>query len=218
MKTKGITLKIPKDILNTVTQKLSNHTGIRQGIDYKYNPEITNAIEHQKRIGLHMMARGFLTKQWNYTIHPSRHPPRVMVKFQPLIWMEFFEPLWANRNALLHHTVNLYNQEDGDKLTASNTWYCNNRHTVFAHRDIHLADNIDPTSLPTMPKEQKREWVHHFEIAQAAYDKERLTTTQRTILKYMMPNPKLPQTTRQKHSIKTPQHTSPQLLKLTPTR
>jgi hypothetical protein len=49
MKTKGITLKIPKDILNTVTQKLSNHTGIRQGIDYKYNPEITNPIEHQKK-------------------------------------------------------------------------------------------------------------------------------------------------------------------------
>jgi hypothetical protein len=51
MKTKGITLKIPKDVLNTVTQTLSNHTGIRQGIDYKYNPEITNTIEHQKKLG-----------------------------------------------------------------------------------------------------------------------------------------------------------------------
>jgi hypothetical protein len=59
MKTKGIKLKIPMDVLNAVTQTLSNHTGIGQGIDYKYNPEITNAINHQQLIGIHMMADWF---------------------------------------------------------------------------------------------------------------------------------------------------------------
>lgn len=117
LKTKGIALKIPKDVLNAVTQTLSTHMGIGQGIDYKYYPGITTALEHQQQFGIHMMARGFLTKQWQYTIHPKRHPTRVMVKLQCLIWMEFIEPLWANINALLHHTVSLYNQEDDDKLT-----------------------------------------------------------------------------------------------------
>ena len=36
-----------------------------------------------------MMARGFLSKQWVHVIHPSRNPPRVTVKLQWPIWLDF---------------------------------------------------------------------------------------------------------------------------------
>ncbi len=102
-----------------------------------------------------MMARGFLSSHWLHAMHPSRHPPCVMVRLQRLIWMDFFEPLWKNRNNLLHHTVNLYTQTDDSKLTDIITHYCENRHTLLSHRDVHLADNIDLTTHHTMPIDHK---------------------------------------------------------------
>ena len=126
MTTTGIKQKIPKDILNTITQTLATHTGVGSGLVHKYNPEITNAITHQQEIGVNMMARGFLSKQWVHTIHPSRNPPQVMVKLQRLIWLENFDSLWTNRNNLLHNTFNLYTQEDDSKLAERITWYCKN--------------------------------------------------------------------------------------------
>jgi hypothetical protein len=136
MRLEGIKLRIPKDVLNATTQTLANHTGIGKHIDHKYNPEITTALKYQGHIGIDMMARGFLTRQWKHAIHPSRNPPRVMVRLQRLIWMDFFEPLWKNRNDLLHHTVNLYTQEDDSKLTDSITHYCENCHKTATHYSL----------------------------------------------------------------------------------
>ena len=89
MTTTGIKQKIPKEVLNSVTQTRATHTGVGRGFDHKYNPEIANAIKHQQEIGVSMMARGFISKQWVHMIHSSRNPPRVMVKLQWLIWLEF---------------------------------------------------------------------------------------------------------------------------------
>ncbi len=105
--------------------------------------------------------------------------------------MDFFEPLWKNRNNLLRHTVNLYTQRDDGKLMDIITHYCKNRHTLLSHHDVHLADNIDFTTLHTLPIAHKREWVRHFEIAKEAYDTERRCTRQNTITKYLTPLPTL---------------------------
>jgi len=121
--------------------------------------------------------------------------------------MEFYEPLWKNRNNLLHQTVNLYTQEDDDKLTKIISEYCANRHTLLSHTDVHLADNIDITNLDTMPIEQKREWVRHFDTAKDFYDKERQSTKQKTILEFMTPKPKPLRPDTKKY--KAPQRTSP---------
>ena len=68
MKMKGIKLRIPKDVLNAVMQTPSKHTGVGQCTVYNY-----------QRIKTNLMARGFLTKQWLYTIHSrSKNPPHVL--------------------------------------------------------------------------------------------------------------------------------------------
>ena len=95
-----------------------------------------------------------------------------MVKLQRLIWLEFFNPLWKNRNDLLHNTANLYAQADNIKLAKRIAWYCKNWHQLLEHNDTHLTDNINLLTLQTMPIDQKQELVHHFEIAQDAYNKE----------------------------------------------
>ena len=207
MKTKGIKLKIPKDILNAIVQTLAIHTETSLPFYHKYKPEITTALKQQYRIGPGMMARGYLSKHWLCTIHPSRNPPRVMTRLQRLIWMDFFEPLWKNRNDLLHQTANPYTQEDDTKLSSIITEYCKNRHTLLSHEDTHLADNIDITNLDSMPTEQKREWVRHFDTAKELYNKEKQRTKQKTIFEFMSLKPK--QTRARPRKYTTPQRTSP---------
>ncbi len=154
------------------------------------------------------MARGFLSKQWLHTIHPSRNPTRTMNKLQWLIWMEFFEPLWKNRNKLLHRTVNFFTQANDDKLAESIILYCKNRH--LAHHATHLANNIDLSSLQSMPLKQKQEWVQHFKGAKEAHKRERrlAETKQKSIQEYMISTKKMPTQPRQIHTI-SPLQVSP---------
>ena len=121
--------------------------------------------------------------------------------------MDFFEPLWKNRNDLLHQTVNLYTQKDDIKLSSIISEYCKNRHTLLSHEDTHLADNIDITNLDSMPTEQKREWVRHFDTAKELYNKEKQRTKQKTIFEFMSLKPK--QTRARPRKYTTPQRTSP---------
>ena len=101
-----------------------------------------------------------------------------------------FDPLWKNRNDLHHNTANLYTQEGDNKLAKRIMWYCKNWHQLLKHQDTHLANNINLLTLQTMPTNQKREWVLHFEIAKDAYDKEWLLVKQKSIIEYMTPRPK----------------------------
>ncbi len=83
MRATGIKMRIPKDILNSIVLILTNHTSrtINKTIA-QYKQEITTAIQHQEKIGIDMLARGFISKQWLFTIHPSRNPTCTMTKLQ----------------------------------------------------------------------------------------------------------------------------------------
>ncbi len=155
------------------------------------------------------MARGFISKQWVHMIHSSRNPPRVMVKLQMADLVEIFDPLWKNRNDLLHNTANLYAQEGNTKLAKRITWYCKNWHQLLEHHETHLTDNIDLSTLHTMPTNQKQEWVCHFEIVKDAYDKEQFLVKQKSFLEYMTPRLKPTQPTPWKHRTTNSHRTTP---------
>jgi hypothetical protein len=171
MRTTGIKLRARKDVLNAITQTLTTYTeGKLEPTNCQYKAEIATAVSYQQKIGIDMMARGFLSKQSLHTIQPSRNPTRTMNKIQRLIWMEFFEPVIKQKqNTPPYHQ---YTQADNEKLTESIIWYCDNHHLLFAHHDTHLMDNINTGALNTMPREQKQEWLRHIEIANEVYEKE----------------------------------------------
>jgi hypothetical protein len=100
-------------------------------------------------------------------------------------------------------------------------YFGKNSHTLLSYHDVHLADNIDFSTLHMMPIDQKREWVRHFETAKDSYDKERQRTRQKTILEYLtpLPNPTRQQPTQrsQYHPPPPPQRNSPRCPKDTKT-
>ena len=136
-----------------------------------------------------MMARGYIGKGWMDTVPTARHPIRIMKKLQHMVWMDFFEPLWQNRNELRHQHKNNYERTEDAALTEQLVWYQSNRYTLIAHHDHFLLHNIDMPTLHTMPSRQKQEWIRHLAAAKLANTQE-LTlkkTNQHSLFRYMKP-------------------------------
>jgi len=136
-----------------------------------------------------MMARGYIGNGWMDTVPTTRHPARIMNKLQRMIWMDFFEPLWQNRNELLHQQKNNYERAKDAALTEQLEWYQSNPHTLLAHHDHFLLHNINTAILHTMPSRQNREWIRHLTAAKLANTQELtlLKTNQHSIFRYMIP-------------------------------
>jgi hypothetical protein len=146
------TEKIPKGALTAFIQLLTKYT--TGATDYTTNTHsrtIQEAITQQMAIGVDMMARGYIRKRWMDTVRTARHPPRIMNKLQHMIWMDFFEPLWQNRNKLLHQQKNNYERAEDAALTEQLEWYQSNRHTLLAHHDHFLLHNIDTKCYTPAP-------------------------------------------------------------------
>ncbi len=112
-----------------------------------------------------------------------------MNKLQRMVWMDFFEPLWKNRNELLHQQKNNYERAEDAALTEQLVWYQSNRHTLLAHHDHFLLHDIDLSTFHTMPSRQKREWIRHLTAAKLANTQE-LTlkkTNQHSLFRYRRP-------------------------------
>ena len=118
MLVKGKQNKIPKGVLTAFIQLLTKYT--TGATDYTLNTHshtIQDAIAQQMAIGVDMMARGYIGIGWKDTVPTARHPTRIMNKLQRMVWMDFFEPLWQNRNELLHKQKNNYEIAENAALT-----------------------------------------------------------------------------------------------------
>ena len=83
MKTTGIKLRTPEDVLNAITQTLTTYNkGKVEPTNHQYKAEIAILVSYQQKIQIDMMAWGFLSKQWLHTVHPSKYPTRTTNKIQ----------------------------------------------------------------------------------------------------------------------------------------
>ena len=184
--------KIPKGVLTAFIQLLTKYT--TGATDYTTNTHsrtIQDAITQQMTIGVNMMkARGYIGIGWMDTVPTARHPTRIMNKLQRMVWMDFFEPLWQNRNELLHQQKNNYKTAENAALTEQLMWYHSNRHTLLAHHHHALLHNIDMSTLQTMPSRHKREWIRHLTVAKIANTQELALkkTNQHSLFRYMTVN------------------------------
>ncbi len=150
--------KIPKGVLTAFIQLLTKYTTGATGYTTNtHSRTIQDEITQQMAIRVNMMARGYIGKGWMDTVPTTRHPTRIMNKLQCMVWMDFFKPLWQNRNELLHQQKNIYEKKENAALTEQLMWYQSNQHTLLAHHDHFLLCNIDMATVHTMPSRHKRE-------------------------------------------------------------
>ena len=120
------------------------------------------------------MLRDFLAKGWMTAIAKSgvAHPDRQMITLQRLIWDTIMDPLWQERNKIMHQNKNEYNGAEDERFSGRIIWYVEHRHKLMNHHDQFLME-IDLTRLGGMRRATKRKWIRHLDIAQKAWKIER---------------------------------------------
>ena len=126
-------LTLPWVIVDTLTQLLQDYT-LNRPPTLPQHDQLRRAVESQLQIGVRMLPRGFLSKQWvdllaDFSIS---FPARKMSGFLWLLWLDFVEPLWKARNEIAHQGANLNAQAADSTITDRLYWYLDNPHVVSA--------------------------------------------------------------------------------------
>ena len=101
-----------------------------------------------------------------------------------LIWFDFTDVIWRNRNEIAHERENNVRQMENTTWANKLLWYLENRH-VIARRDQFFI-NYMAEDIETIPGLTRRKMVQNLERLEAAYAREvqLLTLGQRTITSY----------------------------------
>ena len=150
------------------------------------NPTMAAAMESQIAVGLRLLPRGILSVKWLTALQDFgvEHPERRMTALLRLIWFDFTDVIWRNRNEIAHERENNVRQMENTTWATKLLWYLENRH-VIARRDQFFI-NYTEEDIETMPGLVQRKMVQNLERLEAAYAREvqLLTLGQRTITSY----------------------------------
>ena len=150
LRKKSLCLGLPRVVVDTLTQLLQDYTLNRPPVLPRHD-QLRQVVESQLRIGIRMLPRGFLSKQWvdllaDFSIS---FPTRKMLEFLRLLWLDFVEPLWKARNEIAHQRANLNAQAADSAITDGLYWYLDNSHVVSAGdwRALLLIGHKDITQM-----------------------------------------------------------------------
>lgn len=106
-RTKGIAKGVPRVIMEALSRMLYDfvHSNTPTVPD---QPSLAAAVQSQITLGTHLLARGILSKHWLITLKEFgvEHPERKITAVLKLIWFNFTDTIWRNRNDVAHERDN----------------------------------------------------------------------------------------------------------------
>ena len=87
-----------------------------------------------------------------------------MNALQWMIWEDLVNPMWKERNSILHNEDNYHNVVEDRKLTEKIKWYRANKHALIS-RSAHFLARQNPTDLTRMTRRTKKELLYHLDEA-----------------------------------------------------
>jgi hypothetical protein len=182
---KGMAKGIPRAIMEAVCHSLYDFVHSNT-LTIPENPILAAAVESQNSIGLRLLPRGILSEKWLTALREFgvAHPERKMAGLLRLIWFDFTDVIWRNRNERAHERENNVQQAENTTWANKLSWYLRNRH-VIARRDQFIM-NYTEGDIVTMPGFVRRKMVQNLERLEAVYAREvqLLAMGQRTITSY----------------------------------
>lgn len=138
-------------------------------------PLAQEAFQSQTDIGQDLLIRGFLSKEWLHLLAHTGHnrPDNVLTNIIRFLWNDLIRPIWDTRNQILHRSTNLATSTLASRLDERLQWFLHNKLTALSRADQFLVHYLS-TDIPTMTTPSKRERVRHLEVAQNAWEIERL--------------------------------------------
>jgi hypothetical protein len=185
LRSKGMAKGIPRaimealcrmlyDVINSNTPTLPDH------------PTLKAAVQSQINIGAHLLPRGFLSDCWLTALKDFgvEHPEPKIAAVLKLIWFDFTDVIWRNRNAVVHDGDNQARQMEQNTWAAKLLWYLENKH-VIARRDQFIMNYTEDDGA-AMPCLTRKKMVERLEAVYAG-ELQLREIGQRTIHSYFQP-------------------------------
>ena len=181
--------RVPERVRSVLARLISRVCENRTDFDSPTDtPEIKQAINDQRRIGMDLMVRGFLARSWTTVMAAcgKQTPSRQVSAILTSLWDVFYSAVWRERNRLLHKEENKYNAAEDQRLNEQIRWYVENRRRFFSCHDQFLAE-YDVSTLHRRSRKVKRKWVQVLEKVRAQYEIECMNSAkkQRTIPQWL---------------------------------
>ena len=182
---KGMAKGIPRAIMETVCRSLYDFVHSKTPTVPEH-PTLAAAVESQITIGLRLLPRGILSEKWLTALQEFgvEYPERKVAGLLRLIWFDFTDEIWRNRNEIANERENNARQMENTTWANKLLWYLENRH-VIARRDQFII-NYTAGDIETIPGLVRRKMVQNLERLEAVFAREVQLRNlgQRTITSY----------------------------------
>lgn len=168
----GIKQRLPVGFMNNVQQYLKL---LLTELEEDPDTDLLGVVASQQKIGHMMFIRGFLSTEWLRLLrsYDNTSPEQKLARLIWIIWDQLVEPLWTTRNDILHRNTNYVSENTHAQLGDRLIWYTQHKDEL-SRRDQFLARHT-LSQIEAMTTSQRREWVRHLDVAQAAWAKEKTT-------------------------------------------
>lgn len=162
IRTKGISGGIPRVIMETICRLLYDliHGNVSTVPDH---PSLARAVRVQMTIGARLLPRGFIAKEWLECLKDFgvQQPEQKMSKLLKLIWFEFTDTLWRNRNEIAHGSNSRSREHERETWASKLRWYLENKHVISPIDQFVMSYTEE--GIDTMPNLTRRQLVQHLE-------------------------------------------------------
>lgn len=168
IRSKGISSGIPRVIMEVLCRLLYDFVhGLHPQIPE--HPSIATAVRSQIDIGIRLLPRGFVSVEWLRAMEDFGvdRPAQKFSKILKLIWFEFTDKLWRNRNEIAHSTESRTRQQEQNTWAAKLRWYLENSHVISPLDQFVLSYTED--GIDAMPGATRRRLVQNLERLERAY-------------------------------------------------
>ena len=197
LRKKGLRKHVPRSIEKALTEFIAEHFPEASPLGMPHDLPIRKAMAAQRRVGLDMLLRGFIVKEWRDAAKALgvSNPDRTAASILRFLWEDICRPLWDIRNDILHRGRNNAKAAEDSTLAEALLWYSQHKHEVLPAHDHHLAD-FDAADLHRMPSRVRRARKHRLDTARKAHSIERQQrqSNQTVITRWLLPRVTAPDT------------------------
>ena len=179
---------IPSPIIDALISIFEHICGYSTLRNNWTSPAICRAVESQQQIGLHRMALGLFSIEWNYALafYNVKEPQTEMEMIIDAVWEDLCDPVWRERNSINNDTGSFTHINEAKTLREKLQWYYDHQDEAFDYRHRFLV-SYNRTTLQKLTRNTMRELVSQLDAAHKYHTTElsQLSKNQMTIISWI---------------------------------
>jgi hypothetical protein len=168
VRSKGIAIGILRVIMETICRLIYDFVhGLRSPMPE--HPSLGTAVRSQIDIGIRLLPRGFISVKWLHALEDFgvERPAQKFSKLLKMIWFDFTDSLWRNRNKIVHSGDSRTRQHEQETWVSKLRWYLDNTHVISPLDQFVFSYTVE--GIQTMLGATRRQLVRNLERLERVY-------------------------------------------------